>query len=64
MVFHLFILPLRRFSTVSTTSMSTTSYIEVGQKAITLRDLSLDSQTNNVSGCQEGLCFKLNSCSK
>ena len=30
MVFHLFILPLRRFSTVSTTSMSTTSYIEVG----------------------------------
>ena len=39
MVFHLFILPLRRFSTVSTTSMSTTSYIEVGQKGYYLKGL-------------------------
>ena len=39
MVFHLFIRPLRRFSTVSTTSMSTTSYIEVGQKGYYLMGL-------------------------
>lgn len=36
MVFHLFILPLRRFSTVSATSMSTTSYIEVGKSLLNI----------------------------
>ena len=36
MVFHLVILPLRRFSTVSITSMSTTSYIEVGKSLLNI----------------------------